>query len=758
MEELHLLTDLALILISAGVMTLLFKWLKQPLVLGYIVAGFLVGPHFNLFPTIMETSSISEWSEIGIIFLLFALGLEFSFKRLFKVGSTAFITAGVEIITVFVAGYLTGYLFGWSTVESIFLGGMLAMSSTTIVVKAFNDMGIQKQKFADIVLVVLIIQDLVAILMMVLLPAVALKQNVGGIQMLMSIVKLVFFIILWFLVGIYFFPTFFKKTKKMLNDETLLIISIGLCFGMVVLATKLGFSSALGAFVMGSILGETIEGHHIEKLMKSIKDLFGAIFFVSVGMMVDPQILVQYWFPIVILSLVTIIVKAAMSGVGVLLSGESLKVAVQTGMSLSQIGEFAFIIATLGNSLGVMQAYIYPVIVAVSVITTFTTPYCIRLAEPAANGLERILPRRWIIMMKRHQARSNTVNQQSEMRVLFLNFVKNVLLYGVILFAIMLAAFQWLNPFVWKHLGSNLSPFVIGCINAGATLLVMAPFLYGLRHEDKATRELSSKLWRDSKFNRGGLAAMILLKLFLVLFFVLAVLFRNFKYSYWVLILLAVAIFIFINLSEKTMRRYSRIEYKFKQNLNAKEIQEQNEHPFEYSYNAQFSNKDIHLEGLRVSPDSEFVGKQIAETDIRRVFGVNIVKIKRGNHVITLPSAQERIMPYDKLLVLGNDQQIANFMKVIQYEDEAAKEHVNDKNMDFYSFVIENNSPLLGKPIFESNLRDIGFMVISIDRQNKSHINPDASMHFESGDVVWVVGEKQNLHLLLAAKAEEGSK
>ena len=428
MEELHLVTDLALILISAGVTTILFKWLKQPLVLGYIVAGFLVGPHFNLFPTITQTAVISEWSEIGIIFLLFALGLEFSFKRLFQVGSTAFITAGVEIITVFLAGFLTGYLFGWTTTESIFLGGMLAMSSTTIVIKAFSDMGIKKQKFADIVLVVLIIQDLVAILMMVLLPAIAVRNNLDGSEMLMSIIKLVFFIILWFLVGIYVFPSFFKWTRKLINEETLLIISIGLCFGMVALATSLGFSSALGAFVMGSILGETVEGHKIEKLMKSIKDLFGAIFFVSVGMMVDPQILVQYWLPIVILSLVTIIVKAVMSAAGVLMSGESLKVAVQTGMSLSQIGEFAFIIATLGNSLGVMEDYIYPVIVAVSVITTFTTPYCIKLAGPLADGIERVLPDSWKAFLLHHQSRSHTVNQQSEWRKLLATYLKNILL------------------------------------------------------------------------------------------------------------------------------------------------------------------------------------------------------------------------------------------------------------------------------------------------------------------------------------------
>ena len=749
MEELHLVTDLALILISAGVTTILFKWLKQPLVLGYIVAGFLVGPHFNLFPTITQTAVISEWSEIGIIFLLFALGLEFSFKRLFQVGSTAFITAGVEIITVFLAGFLTGYLFGWTTTESIFLGGMLAMSSTTIVIKAFSDMGIKKQKFADIVLVVLIIQDLVAILMMVLLPAIAVRNNLDGSEMLMSIIKLVFFIILWFLVGIYVFPSFFKWTRKLINEETLLIISIGLCFGMVALATSLGFSSALGAFVMGSILGETVEGHKIEKLMKSIKDLFGAIFFVSVGMMVDPQILVQYWLPIVILSLVTIIVKAVMSAAGVLMSGESLKVAVQTGMSLSQIGEFAFIIATLGNSLGVMEDYIYPVIVAVSVITTFTTPYCIKLAEPLADEIERILPDSWKAFLLHHQSRSHTVNQQSEWRKLLATYLKNILLYGVILVAIMLAAFQWLNPFVWKHLGSFLSPFLIGCINAGTTILVMAPFLRGLMHQTRQSGETYLHLWHNSRFNRSGLIAMVLLKAFIVFFFVMSVLFKNFKYSPWVMLLFAIAIILFITFSEKTLRRYSRIEKRFQLNLNQKEAMEKMEHPMETSYNSQFAGNDIHMEGIRVSADTPYIGQTIAEADFRKKFGINIVKIKRGNHTITLPSPQERIYPYDKVLVLGSDAQITAFMKEIQFEDEAARQTAREKNVGFFSFIIEADSPFIGKPIFETNFRELGFMVIGIEHNGEKVMNPDASMHFSLNDVVWVAGERRNLHLLL---------
>lgn len=744
-----MVSDLALILISAGITTILFKWLKQPLVLGYIVAGFLVGPHFNLFPTITQTAVISEWSEIGIIFLLFALGLDFSFKRLFQVGSTAFITAGVEIITVFLAGFITGYLFGWSTTESIFLGGMLAMSSTTIVIKAFSDMGIKKQKFADIVLVVLIIQDLVAILMMVLLPAIAVRNNVGGTEMLMSIVKLVFFIILWFLVGIYVFPSFFKWTRKLINDETLLIISVGLCFGMVALATSLGFSSALGAFVMGSILGETMEGHHIEKLMKGIKDLFGAIFFVSVGMMVDPHILVQYWLPIVILSLLTIVVKAAMSAVGVLISGENLKVAVQTGMSLSQIGEFAFIIATLGNSLGVMQAYIYPVIVAVSVITTFTTPYCIRFAEPVANVIERLLPGKWKAFLLRHQARSLTVNQQSEWQTLLKTYLKNILIYGVLLVAIQLAAFQWLNPFVKRSLGTSLSPFLIGCINASITLIVMAPFLRGLLHQTRQSGLTYQHLWNNNRFNRSGLIAMVLFKVFLAFFFVTSVLFKNFKYSPWVIVLFAIAIFAFITFSEKTLKRYSRIEKRFQRNLNQKEAMEKQEHPLEFSYNSQFSGSDIHLEGIRVSADSAYIGQSIAAADFRRKYGINIVKIRRGNHTITLPSAQECIYPHDKLLVLGNDAQIAAFMKDIQFEDTEARHAAREKNVGFFSFVVEENSPFIGKSLIESNFRNMGFMVVGIEHQGTKQMNPDADTRFTAHDVVWVVGDRKNLHYLM---------
>ena len=391
-EDLHLVSDLALILISAGIITIIFKLLKQPLVLGYIVAGFLVGPNFKIFPTVVEQTSVHQWSEIGIIFLLFALGLEFSFRKLFKVGATAIIASAAEIVIMFCVGFFTGYLMKWTVMESIFLGGMLAMSSTTIIIKAFDDLNLKKEKFADITMVILIIQDIVAILMMVLLSTAAVSQQVDGADMLMCILKLIFFMVLWFVVGISIIPTFFRKAKKYINDETLLIISIGLCFGMVVFANYVGFSSALGAFVMGSILSETIEAEHIERLLKSVKDLFGAIFFVSVGMMVDPQILIDYWPTVLALTLIVLVVKALISSFSVLIAGEDLKTSLQVGFSLSQIGEFAFIIAALGVSLKVMNPVIYPIIVAVAVISTFTTPYSIRLAAPVFRFLDKRMP------------------------------------------------------------------------------------------------------------------------------------------------------------------------------------------------------------------------------------------------------------------------------------------------------------------------------------------------------------------------------
>lgn len=572
-EDLHLVSDLALILISAGVVTLIFKLLKQPLVLGYIVAGFLVGPHFNLFPTVVEKEVVSQWSEIGIIFLLFALGLEFSFKKLLKVGGTAIIASVAEIFIMFSIGFVSGYLLGWTTMESVFLGGMLAMSSTTIIIKAFEDMGLKREPFAELTMVILIIQDIVAILMMVLLSTAAVSQSVNGQDMLYCILKLVFFLILWFVVGIAIIPTFFRKTKKYINDETLVIISVGLCFGMVVLATSVGFSSALGAFVMGSILSETVEGEHIEKLFKSIKDLFGAIFFVSVGMMVDPAILAQYWDTILIITLIVLVVKALISAFSVLIAGETLENSLKAGFSLAQIGEFSFIIAALGVSLGVMNPVIYPIIVAVAVITTFTTPYCIKLASPVFRILDRKLPQKAKTVLNNYSLMGNSGRSSKGWTQVIKVSLGRTIVFAICSAAVVLLSFKFLSPFMQEHLQHVLSVKVINIINCAITLLLLSPFLLGLIRHGSHTQAAYSKLWRENKFNRIVIVAWTLLRIFGACVFVVLVLSKYFKFTGWVVVIITLAIVLFISFSRRILNRYVKIEQNFMHNLNAKEEQ-----------------------------------------------------------------------------------------------------------------------------------------------------------------------------------------
>ena len=571
-EDLHLVSDLALILISAGVMTVIFKLLKQPLVLGYIVAGFLVGPHFNLFPTIMEQNSVHEWSEIGIIFLLFALGLEFSFRKLFKVGATAIIASVAEIVIMFCVGFFSGYLMGWSVMESIFLGGMLAMSSTTIIIKAFDDLGLKKEGFADITMVILIIQDIVAILMMVLLSTAAVSQQVDGTDMLLCILKLVFFMVLWFVVGISVIPTFFRKAKKYINHETLLIISIGLCFGMVVLANYVGFSSALGAFVMGSILSETIEAEHIESLLKSVKDLFGAIFFVSVGMMVDFHILAEHWTTVLALTIIVLVVKALISTFSVLIAGEDLKTSLQVGFSLAQIGEFAFIIAALGVSLNVMNPIIYPIIVVVAVISTFTTPYSIRLAAPVFRFLDKRMPEKLKRTLDSYRLLGGGSKFGSGWRKVISTSLVRTIIFGVCSFAVVLVSVKFLYPFTHAELKDTLKhEWVINLLNCSVTLGALSPFLLGLIRHGSRTQVVYAQLWRQNRSNRIAIVAWTLLRIFAACMFVVAVLSKTFNASLWALIPIAIVLVLFLGLSRNVLNRYVRLEENFMQNLNAKE-------------------------------------------------------------------------------------------------------------------------------------------------------------------------------------------
>ncbi len=565
-----MVADLALILTSAGVVTVIFKLLKQPLVLGYLVAGFLVGPHLHIFPTVADTTDVEVWSEIGIIFMMFGVGLEFSFKKLMSVGSKAFITAFIGIIGMIGVGALLGLIMGWGAMESIFLGGMLSMSSTAIIVKAFDDMKLKDQPFASLTTVVLIIQDIVAVVMMVLISTVAASKNSApGKEMLMSIVKLVFFLILWFVVGIYLIPTLLRKFKKYINDENLLIISIGLCFAMVIIANGVGFSSALGAFVIGSILAETAESQRIEHLTESIKNLFSAIFFVSVGMMIDPQILAQYWKLILSLVIITLVIKAFVCSASAVVAGANLEDSIKSGFTLSQIGEFAFIIASVAVAQHVMPSYIYPVIIASSVITTFTTPYWIKLATPVYNGLEKRMSPKTKSALDEYALFGSSNEGKKNWSSIIKSTISNVLVFSVLSFATLALLFEILIPFVKKLPYIEMIPkWGFNTLAAIGSLLAISPFLFGIVRNSPKVHELYRNLVKENRANMLAVIVWTLIRFVIVFYFVFSILVKFFKFTKWVIVLIALAVIFLIVLSRRNLNRFATMERKFKTNLN----------------------------------------------------------------------------------------------------------------------------------------------------------------------------------------------
>lgn len=570
MSELEpLIADLALILICAGAMTLLFKRLKQPVVLGYIVAGFLASPNMPYMPSVNDLHGIHIWSEIGVIFLLFALGLEFSFRKILRMGAAPIIAACAVILGMMLVGMFTGQLFGWSQMDCIYLGGMLAMSSTTIIFKAFDDMGLREKRFAGLVLSVLIIEDILAIVLMVMLSTLAVSKEFEGTQMLMSILKLAFFLVLWFVVGIYLIPLFLRKMKSLMSDETLLITVLALCFGMVVIASAVGFSAAFGAFIMGSILAETVEAEKIEHLVSPVKDLFGAIFFVSVGMMVDVALIAEYIVPILCIVAAIMLGQTILSTGGFLLAGQPLKTAMQCSFSLTQIGEFAFILATLGTSLGVTSDFLYPIVVAVSVITTFTTPYMIRLAAPAYGLVERIMPKRWRAKLESNasdEEEAETEEQHSYWRAYLKHAGVIILIFSVLCMAIIALMLYFAKPFI---AGLLPSPWA-GIVTALITIFVCAPFLWALMRYGSRSSEVVS-LWNSGRSSRVKLLAFQLLRVFICAAFVSYILGRTVQWGSMLGFFVVLAIVLSIVFSP-SLRKHSELMTKtFTENLTERE-------------------------------------------------------------------------------------------------------------------------------------------------------------------------------------------
>ncbi len=731
----HLITDLALILAVAGITTLIFKKIHQPVVLGYIIAGFLVGPHVSLFPSVMDAEGIQVWSEIGVIFLLFTLGLEFSFRKLVVVGGSASISALTEIILMIAIGFITGRFLGWSAMDSIFLGALLSMSSTTIIIRAFEEVGVRTKKFAILVMGILIVQDLVAIVLLVMLSTLAVSQQFEGMALMTQIFKLAFFLVLWFLGGIFFIPTFLKRTRRLMNDETMLIVALGLCLGMVMLAVEVGFSAALGAFIMGSILAETTQAERIEHLVKSVKDLFGAVFFVSVGMMIDPKVLTEYAYPILIITLVTIVGKFITTAIGALASGQSLKHSIQSGMSLAQIGEFSFIIASLGVSLKVTSAFLYPIAVAVSAITTFTTPFLIVKSAPLYTWIEKKLPPSWVSTINRYSSGSQQLSAYSEWGELLRGYLMTFIIHSVLIVAIIILSDKFIQPLVLEIFASEL---VANIVTLVITLILMVPFIWALAIR-RIEKGAYSNLWLNRKLNRGPLIAIELTRIVIAAIHVGVAI--NLFFSLSVAFILAgvamtLSILIF---SKKLQFFYDRIENRFLTNLNERDAQKVVRH--------EITPWDAHLADFEILPDFPHAGKQLQQLALREKYGVNIAFIDRGKVSILVPDRYERLYPGDKISVIGTDDQLSKIKELFEYPSrDGSGSEMHSDEITLQNFTVTRDSRLHRQSIRNSGLRDVAqALVVGLERDGSRLLNPDSKMLLLEGDIVWIVGVKQRV-------------
>lgn len=742
-----LINDLALILIVAGIVTLVFKKLRQPLVLGYVVAGFLVSPHMPYTMSVIDSANIKTWADIGVMFLLFSLGLDFSFKKIVKMGVSPVISACTIIFCMMMMGIVVGHGFGWERMDCIFLGGMLAMSSTTIIYKALDDMGLRQQKFAGMVMSVLILEDILAIVMMVMLSAIAVGSSPDGGQMVGSIVKIVFFLVLWFVVGIFLVPWFLRSVRKLINSETLLIVALGLCCFMAVLSTKVGFSSAFGAFVMGSILAETIEAERIAKLVEPVKNLFGAIFFVSVGMLVDPNVIVSYAVPIVVLVITILIGQAVFGTVAFMLGGQSLKSAMRCGFSMAQIGEFSFIIASLGLSLGVIGKFLYPVVVAVSVITTFLTPYMIRLSVPCYGLLERRLPKRWVRAMNNTALSHPSSGHSNKWKSLLWQMTRITVVYSILTSAAITLMLMFFLPFI-RHAMPGMHWWANGICGV-LTVLVISPFLRAMVMKKNHSEEFRA-LWSESRLNRLPLLVTILVRVLVAVAFIFYVCNYLSRFTNALMISIAAAVVLIMVLSRRLKRSSILMERMFVLNLRSRDIEAQVLGRKKPLYEGHLLDRNIHIGEFDVPEDTAWAGRSLCALQLRNTFGVMVSSILRGHQRINIPNGDNVVYPGDRIQVIGNDDQLAVFGKAVSGDVVEPDPEIEKREMRLRQMVIDGRSQFVGKTLRESGIRDeYNCMVVGLEegKENLSVIDP--SRRFVKGDIIWVVGEEDALRRLI---------
>jgi CPA2 family monovalent cation:H+ antiporter-2 len=745
-----LFSDLALILVTAGLTTVIFKWLKQPVVLGYIIAGFLIGPNFEWFPVISDHTSVETWSEIGMVFMLFGIGLEFSFKKLKKVGGTVGITALTELVTMCVVGFMLGKMLGWSQMDSIFLGAMLSISSTTIIAKAFDDMKLHREKFSGNVIGELVVEDLEAVLLMVVLSTLAVSKSFNGMQLVSSMLKLGFFLLVWFLGGIFIVPTVLRWARKFMSEETLTVFSVGLCFMMVVLANLAGFSSALGAFIMGSILAETLEAEMIHKVTTPIKNLFGAVFFVSVGMLVDPKILVEYLWQILVITGVLLLFKPLSNVAGRLIAGLGLKQSIQGGFCFSQIGEFSFIIASLGLSYGVIDEFLYPIIVSVSIITTFLTPYAIKAAVPTYNWVSGHMSQQWL---NHFENRDTGIKVKSGEKVSMASFIgrqfKHIVIYIAIVVALLFICF-WIGSFIIEYV-----PNVWGnAISVAITMVLVSPFLWaiGFRHTLVNT---THKLMEHSRFNKTLILSIFILRFIIVWAVATSVLRHFFNEAFWLRLGVGVHLGRWINVAmalgytlllrvvSPAMKFYKRIEDSFLDNLNKRQSSQVFAIP-------EILQENCHLQKMTLSPDSPYSGKLIRDTDFRDNYNVSVVSVERGKQLVELPKSDFQLFPYDKVTFVGHEDHLRLLLPRVELFDEQLIQEHEESEVDLYKVEVRPISPYVGVALMDSGLAEnFDAMIIAIERDGQFILNPSARITFQPADLVWFVAQKEKAEILM---------
>jgi len=742
-----LISDLAVILLTAGVVSVLFKKIKQPLVLGYLLAGFLIGPYVPYFFTVNDVASVSTWSEIGIIILMFGLGLEFNFHKLVSVGGTAVITAMTEVAGMLMLGYLVGQIMGWGVMESVFLGGMLSMSSTTIIIKAFDELNVRHEGFAQLVFGTLVIEDIAGIFMMIILSTVSVSQNVSGGALALQLRMLVLYLALWLVLGIFLLPTLLQRWTPLMNDETLMITSLGICFGMVLLADALGFSSALGAFLAGSLLAGTVHAERVEHLTSGVKDLFGSVFFISVGMMLDPALIVKYIVPILILTVVTVVGKLCISSFGVLLSGQSLRNAVHCGCSLAQIGEFAFIIATLGQNLGVIADYIYPIIVSVSIITTLTTPFFIRGADRIYALFSNALPAGLVQKLDRDtdEARSER-EHDSDWGAFLRRYLKVTIFFGALMLGVTIIAEFVLFPFLSE---TPLQPWMNQSICTALCIIGIALFIRPMLDLHSAQY---TTLWVKNRGFRLPLIALTGLRLLLIVLIAFLSLQALWEiHGLWILLPIALLVLIIYKTGWMSSA-YISAEARFLANFNERNLQRADDRDTEWL--------DEKLMVACISCPADLAGKTLQELGWGRSYGVNVIKLIRGKRQINMPSGNISLHRDDRVFVIGEAEKLRLLYLALGAEEQptlptlrsftAGEDTVSD-DLFSYAISVDANSPLRGRSIKDSGVREnYDCMILGLQRNKLPILQPDINMTIQSGDLVWVLGTKHMAHKLLA--------